>query len=68
MSFQLKSWLGVNRACFVLVNLVEGSPDLLAACKKIIASEKSLRQDLLSQKTPGAKLLATKLDLKENSP
>lgn len=64
----LKSWLGVNRACFVLVNLVEGSPDLLAACKKIIASEKSLRQDLLSQKTPGAKLLATKLDLKKNSP
>ncbi|KAH8238448.1 hypothetical protein KR032_006948 [Drosophila birchii] len=59
----LNSWLSVNRACFVLVKLVENSPSLLKSCKETIASEKSLSQTLLGQKTPGAKMLGTKLAL-----
>ncbi|KAH8287069.1 hypothetical protein KR054_001747 [Drosophila jambulina] len=59
----LNSWLSVNRACFVLVKLVENSPSLLKSCKETISSEKSLSQTLLGQKTPGAKMLTTKLAL-----
>ncbi|KAI8033828.1 protein penguin [Drosophila gunungcola] len=59
----LKVWLGVNRACFVLLKLVEESPSLLDDCKKAIAEEKSLNQALGGQKTPGAKLLAAKLSI-----
>ncbi|XP_017030276.1 protein penguin [Drosophila kikkawai] len=62
----LNSWLSVNRACFVLVKLVENSPSLLQSCKETISSEKSLSQTLLGQKTPGAKMLATKLALKNS--
>ncbi|KAH8271132.1 hypothetical protein KR018_001282 [Drosophila ironensis] len=62
----LKTWLGVNRACFVLVKLVEDTPALLAACKKsLLSSGGDLPKVLAGQKTPGAKLLATKLDLKK---
>ncbi|KAH8408996.1 hypothetical protein KR009_004982 [Drosophila setifemur] len=59
----LNFWLGVNRACFILVKLVEDSPALLDSCKKAIAAEKSLSQTLLGLKTPGAKLLAKKLNI-----
>ncbi|XP_017056080.1 protein penguin [Drosophila ficusphila] len=59
----LKVWLSVNRACFVLVKLVEESPALLDTCKKAIVAEKSLSQTLVGQKTPGAKLLANKLNI-----
>ncbi|XP_017085760.1 protein penguin [Drosophila eugracilis] len=58
----LTVWLGVNRACFVLVKLVEDCPALLDDCKKTI-TEKSISQALVNQKTPGAKMLATKLNI-----
>lgn len=54
----------MNRACFVLVKLVEDKPSLLQSFKETIAADKSLSQTLLGQKTPGAKMLATKLGLK----
>ncbi|EDX18530.1 protein penguin [Drosophila simulans] len=59
----LKAWLGVNRACFVLLKLVEECPALLEDCKKAVAAERSLSQILADRKTPGAKLLAAKLDI-----
>ncbi|EDV47614.1 protein penguin [Drosophila erecta] len=59
----LKAWLGVNRACFVLLKLVEECPSLLEDCKKVLAAERSLSQLLAERKTPGAKLLAAKLDI-----
>ncbi|XP_030380731.1 protein penguin [Scaptodrosophila lebanonensis] len=56
----LKQWLSVNRGCFVLVKLVEDSADLLKSYKAVI-DVAELRKLLIDQKTPGAKLLASKL-------
>lgn len=61
---QLKSWLGINRACYVLVKLVENSPAVLARCRTAL-EEQQLKSVLLEQKTPGAKMLASKLDFKQ---
>ncbi|EDV92461.1 protein penguin [Drosophila grimshawi] len=60
----LKIWLGINRACYVLVKLVEESPTLLSTCRDLVG-EQELLQLLLAQKTSGAKLLASKLNLKQ---
>ncbi|ALC49480.1 pen, partial [Drosophila busckii] len=58
----LKSWLDINRACFVLVKLVEDSPELAKSCLAMVKEQK-LNAQLLSGKTPGAKMLANKLGL-----
>lgn len=64
IALQLKSWLGINRACYVLVKLVENSPAVLARCRTAL-EEQQLQSLLLEQKTPGAKMLASKLDFKQ---
>ncbi|XP_064538641.1 protein penguin [Drosophila montana] len=56
----LKSWLGINRACYVLVKLVEGSPAQLDSFRSLI-EEHELGKLLLSEKSSGAKMLASKL-------
>ncbi|KAH8400467.1 hypothetical protein KR222_000957, partial [Zaprionus bogoriensis] len=58
----LKSWLGINRACYVLVKLVEASPEAQRQCGAALA-EQELQQLLHAQQTPGAKMLASKLQL-----
>lgn len=61
---QLKSWLGINRACYVLVKLVENSPGVLSSLRSAL-EEQQLQSVLLEQTTPGAKMLASKLDFKQ---
>ncbi|TDG39491.1 hypothetical protein AWZ03_014089 [Drosophila navojoa] len=56
----LKFWLGINRACFILVKLVESSPDLLNKCR-ILLKEDNLSQILENAQSAGAKLLVKKL-------
>ncbi|KRF94029.1 uncharacterized protein Dmoj_GI14891, isoform B [Drosophila mojavensis] len=56
----LKFWLGINRACFILVKLVENSPDLLNKCR-ILFKEENLSQIVEDAQSPGAKLLLEKL-------
>lgn len=58
------SWLGINRACYVLVKLVESSPVVQGRCRTAL-EEQQLQSLLLEQKTPGAKMLASKLDFKQ---
>ncbi|KAM8721631.1 hypothetical protein ACLKA7_007503 [Drosophila subpalustris] len=58
----LKSWLGINRACYVLVTLVENSPELKKSLLVHFKS-KDILNVLQSQKSSGAKMLAQKLEL-----
>ncbi|XP_034485256.1 protein penguin [Drosophila innubila] len=60
----LKSWLVINRACFVLITLVENSPDLKKTLLVYFES-KDMRKVLQSQVSPGAKMLAKKLDISQ---
>lgn len=59
---QLKSWLGINRACYVLVTLVENAPELKKSLLVHFKSKDVLKV-LQSQKSSGAKMLAQKLEL-----
>ncbi|XP_023295770.2 protein penguin [Lucilia cuprina] len=55
----LKSWLSINRACFVLLNIVENnSEDLLKQVKKLLKPHTAV---LKKQKFNGAQLLQKKL-------
>ncbi|XP_037818715.1 protein penguin [Lucilia sericata] len=55
----LKSWLSINRACFVLLNIVENnSDDLLKQVKKLLKPHTAV---LKKQKFNGAQLLQKKL-------
>ncbi|KAH8386828.1 hypothetical protein KR093_002803, partial [Drosophila rubida] len=58
----LTGWLVINRACYVLVTLVENTPDLQKQLLQFFKTS-SLRDLLLQQKSSGAALLAKKLQL-----
>lgn len=60
-SFQLKKWLPLNRACFLLVNIFEnGSSETQSALKKSIKPHVKI---LKKQTHAGSKILQTKLEL-----
>lgn len=55
----LKSWISINRACFVLLNIVENnSEEVQKQVKKLL---KPLMAQLKKQKFNGAQLLQKKL-------
>lgn len=55
----VKSWLSINRACFVLLNIVENNTDeLQKQVKKLLKPHSAL---LKKQKFNGAQLLQKKL-------
>ncbi|XP_060663823.1 protein penguin [Drosophila nasuta] len=58
----LTGWFPINRACYVLVTLVEKTPDLQQQLLKFFDSQ-TLRDLLLQQKSSGASILAKKLEL-----
>ncbi|KAH8294499.1 hypothetical protein KR044_005278, partial [Drosophila immigrans] len=58
----LRAWLLINRACYVLVTLVEHTPELQQQLLQFFESQ-PLRDLLLQQKSSGASILAKKLQL-----